>query len=258
MSNKLVKLLDGVEYNYVDLIQKMEDDSYYYGELSQIVMSSTTIGQLLESPKKWKYLQNYKQDESPAMRIGRLMHTQLLEPEKYEKFHFTSAKSRAAKEFKELEAEGVQVFTSEEQRKGERLVDAVWKNEQVRRLIENARYEVPEVGFVQGIPFRGKADILRDGVIIDLKTSQSVKNFDKSADDYNYDVQAYIYCELFGIDYTAFKFLVIDKGTLDIGLFDIEESFVERGKAKVQSALSIYNEWKNKDVNDYILKGVLC
>ena len=42
----------------------------------------------------------------------------------------------------------------------ERLADAVFRNEPAMQLIKNAKVEFPGVGYVQGKPFRAKADVL--------------------------------------------------------------------------------------------------
>jgi len=62
------------------------------------------------------------------------------------------------------------VFTSKEKREAERLVDAIFRCEQAKSLLINADYEVPMIDYIKGMPFRGKADVLRkDGTIVDFK-----------------------------------------------------------------------------------------
>ena len=48
-----------------------------------------------------------------------------------------------------------------------------------------------------GVPFRGKADIIKDKMIIDLKTTSKIKDFEYSALNFGYDLQAYLYLQLF-------------------------------------------------------------
>jgi hypothetical protein len=234
----------------------MKDDSYYYGELAEQVLSSSTIKLLLESPKKWKYVKGG--GDSPELRVGKLFHTFILEPEKIGDFHFCSAKTAASKEYKDALLEHEEVFTGDDLDKANRLVDAFHRNEQAKRMVLNAEYEVPAIGEIHGIPFRAKADVLRSDGIVDLKTtSGGVRNFKYSADKYGYDVQVYIYCQLFNISYDQFKFLVIDKGTLDLAIFDVSEEFYLNGEAKTHLGIETYLEWKDRDVDEYILTGTL-
>ena len=88
--------------------------------------------------------------------------------------------------------------------------------------------------------WKGKADILNheEKLIVDLKTTSDINSFTYSAKKYNYDSQAYIYKVLFGYDMV---FLVIDKNTRQIGLFDCSDAFYSRGYEKVQEATNIYD-----------------
>ena len=64
---------------------------------------------------------------------------------------------------------------------------------------------------IEGIPIRGKADILLHGThIIDLKTTADISGFQWSAKKYGYDLQAYLYLQLFP-EAEKFTFLCIDK-----------------------------------------------
>ena len=73
-------------------------------------------------------------------------------------------------------------------------------------------------------------------------------------------MQVYLYCEIFGIPYTGFKFFAIDKGSGDLGYYDVSEEFYESGKAKVTYALKVYKEYFVDQVtplNEYVIKGTL-
>jgi hypothetical protein len=132
-----------------------------------------------------------------------------------------------------------------ERRSAERLADALFKNHQAVELLRDAQFEIPAVDYIDGYPFRGKADIIQpNGTIIDLKTTSDLRNFVYSArHKYSYDVQAYIYCTLFGVDYTKFKFLVIDKLSCDVGIYSISEEFFDKGEEKVMFALNQYHDF---------------
>jgi len=111
---------------------------------------------------------------------------------------------------------------------------------------------------VQGYPFRGKADVLGKG-IVDLKTTADLKAFPYSAKKYGYDVQVYLYSELFNKPYEEFKFVAIDKGSLDIGIYDVSQEFYETGKAKVTKALEVFETFfiNGADIDSYCIKGTL-
>ena len=71
-----------------------------------------------------------------------------------------------------------------------------------------------------------------------MKTTADIKKFRWSAKKYNYDSQAYIYRKIFGYDLI---FMVIDKMTHQIGLYDCSDKFYETGAEKVKQASEVYD-----------------
>ena len=111
----------------------------------------------------------------------------------------------------------------------------------------NVEYEVPGVTELFGNKWKGKADIVNhdEKLVIDLKTTSDILKFKNSAYRFNYDSQAFIYSQLFGYE---FLFIVIDKNSHQIGLFDCSPKFYESGKDKVSRAVEAYDLfYKNKD-----------
>ena len=111
---------------------------------------------------------------------------------------------------------------------------------------------------IGGYPFRGKADVLGKG-IIDLKTTSDLKAFPYASKKYGYDVQVYLYCELFNKPYEEFKFIAVDKSSCDIGIYDVSEGFYNQGKAKVLKALETFETFfiNGADLDSYCIKGTL-
>ena len=114
---------------------------------------------------------------------------------------------------------------------------------------------------IDGLAFRAKADAMKGKTIIDLKTtSKGVPNFKWSAKNFSYDLQAALYLSLFDAD--EFIFLVVDKDTKDIGIFECSGDFIERGREKVRQAMNIYKHFyidtdPLDSVRNYVLKDVL-
>ena len=253
-----IQLLDGKTYKRDEILEKMNDDSFYYGYLGKAALSSSTIKLLLDSPKKYKYVTQYGSQESNALDAGWLFHTCILEPDVFAKKIFIDVQSKNTKAYKLAKEEHGKVYTMKQKNDAERLADAFFRNEHALKLITNTEFEVPAIGEVQGYPFRGKADVLGKG-IIDLKTTADLKAFPYSSYKYGYDVQVYLYSELFNKPYEEFKFIAIDKGSLDIGIYDCSEGFYESGKAKVTKALEVYETFfiNGADIDSYCIKGTL-
>ena len=259
-----IKLLDGTEHDKDELIANSYSDSFYYGYLSKAALSSSAVKLLLDSPKTYYYVTKYGSDEnSQALRDGHLVHTMILEPEKLNEYVFLNVASKNTKAYKEASQYHTDVYTSKEKKDAERIVDAVFRNEQAMSCLRDSQFEVPSIGYIEGIPFRGKADILQNkGGICDIKTTVDVKNFHISASKYGYDRQCYIYCELFGVPPEAFSFLCIDKKNLDIGIFECSQEFYDRGREGVLRAIDIYNDFfigdtDHEAIDNYVIRGML-
>lgn len=254
-----IKLLDGKLYDKAELLKRMSDDEFYYGELNRLALSSSSLKTLLSSPKTYKFSLKYGSAESQALRDGWLFHTAILEPNIFEAQTFIDVQSKNTKKFRDAKAENPRIFTAKEKSDAERLADAFLRNEHAKELIRNSEFEVPVIGEVMGMPFRGKADVLAKDRIVDLKTTTDIKGFSYSANKYGYDVQCYLYCNLFNLTHKDFYFLVLDKGSLDIGIFNCSEEFYFRGEEKVEKALDLYNKFfiQGADLDNYCLTGEL-
>ena len=255
-----IRLLDGTDHHIDDLLSNMMSDDFYYGYLGKNALSSSSIKLLLDSLKTYHYVTKYGNAETQALRNGWLFHTMVLEPEKMNEIIFVDVATKNAKAYKEAKKYHSLVFTRREREDAERLCDALYKNQTALNLIGKSEFEVPMIGNINGYPFRGKADILKNnGGIVDLKTTIDVKNFTKSAENFLYCNQVYIYCKLFNVNYKDFVFLCIDKKNLEIGVWDCSKSFYEQGERLVAKGIKAYKEYRSEefDINDYIIKGCL-
>ena len=253
-----IELLNGEIFKHDEILELMKDDEFYYGYLGKAALSSSSIKLLLDSPKKYKYVTEYGSQESNALDAGWLFHTCILEPDVFEKQIFVDVQSKNTKAYKLAKEEHGKVYTIKQKNDAERLADAFLRNEHALQLITDCEFEVPAIGMVQGYPFRGKADVLGKG-LVDLKTTSDLKAFPYSARKYGYDVQVYLYTELFNKPYQEFKFAAIDKGSLDIGIYDVSEEFYLQGKAKVTKALEVFETFfiNGADIDSYCIKGTL-
>ena len=90
-----------------------------------------------------------------------------------------------------------------------------------------------------------------------LKTTSNINSFHKSAYKFNYDSQAYIYSKLFGYEMV---FIVIDKASHVIGIYDCSPDFYERGERKVEEASHVYDLFFNTegfDPSNYLINETL-
>ena len=247
---KNIKLLNGDEFKVSDIIPKMYDDFFYYGYLGQHALSSSSCKKLIESPKAYATSLTEGSPDSQALRDGRLTHLCVLEPHRLKEFTFVDG-TKASKNFK-LTAEELGkdlVYTNLELNKAQKIAKAVLANEEAAALLSGCEFEIPAIGEFMGLPFRGKADAKKGTTIIDLKTTANIQDFEYSAKKYSYDLQAALYLDLFNAD--DFIFLVVDKRTLDVGVYTITAGFIDSGLQKLQEATDAY---KNYIMSDYDLE----
>jgi len=219
-----------------DELNKLREDEHYYGAFGKKFLSNSDISKLLTNPLSL----GEAQKQIPAFLVGGYFHTAILEPDKLKKYRVIEATTRNTKAYKEISG-GEMCLLQSEVDKLELLIDTMMSNEVCRSLIQggNVEYEVPGIAEIKGKLWKGKADIVNhdEKLIIDLKTTADITKFRYSAQKYNYNSQAYIYRELFGYEMI---FIVIDKTTHQIGIYDCSPEFYSKGEDKVERAVEAY------------------
>ena len=258
----MIKLLDGSEWNKEELKLKMYDDKFYYGFLGENALSSSSAKPLYKSPLAYSKYINQSISNEKALREGRLFHSLLLEYETIQKkYVFVDVSSRTTKKYKEAveENKGCEVFLERELASISYLISIFENNVIASSYLRDGVTEEPGIGELFGFPFRAKADYITSDLIIDVKTTNSLDGWEWAAKKtWHYDMQAWIYTQIFGIQ--NFVFLVIDKGTGEIGEFPVTEETLEVAGEKVKLACQVYREYfyeKTKSINEYIRKGIL-
>jgi hypothetical protein len=243
-----------------EYINLLRDDENYYGEFGKQFMSNSNIKTLLENPIDF----GKGIDETSALIQGRYFHTMMLEPLKLENFDFVDVTSRNAKIYKEAVKDngGNMLLLKQEVDNLNLLGKILLENNDCKCFIKPVLYDYEEPGLkeINGMWFKGKADILNhdDKLIVDLKTTSNIQNFRSSAYKYGYDSQAYIYREMFGYN---MLYIAVDKNTHQLGIFECSDEFYASGEAKVLEAIDIYNDlWvpgSEQKRDQYYLQDIL-
>lgn len=254
--------MNGEEWDTTSLLHEMHDDNFYYEYLGVNALSSSACKMLLDSPKSYYMHMKYGSSDSSSFAVGRLVHLLALEPDRFDDLYdVVPVRSRATKMYKEFESTKQHKITAADFDEADRISSALHRNEQVLSMVKGCEYEVPMCGTYDGLAFRTKADIWNPAskTLIDLKTTTNLKAFPFSADKYSYDLQCYLYCTIFGVGWQDFKFIAIDKASLDIGIYDVAESFYLRGKKKLEQAIANYKIFfvDMEDLDSYTIRGML-
>lgn len=222
-----------------EIIDRLRNDEDYYGEFGNQFLSNSHISKLLKNPMSLYD----KTPNNPNFLVGGYFHTAILEPDKLKSFKIIESSTRNTKKYKEISG-GELCLLQHEVDSIEVMVDKMMANDICRDLIQpdngSVVYEEPGITNLFGNTWKGKADIINhnEKLVIDLKTTGDIDKFKWSAQKFNYDSQAYIYRTLFGYD---MLFIVIDKNTNQIGLYDCSPDFYRTGRDKVEKASEIYD-----------------
>jgi len=239
-----------------DVINKLREDEHYYGDFGKKYLSNSDIKTLLTNPLALGKASEMR----PAFLVGGYFHTAILEPDKLKKYRVIPSTTRNTKVYKEMSG-GELCLLQHEVDQIELMTDKLLSNNVCKGLIRdsNTEYESPEIKKIEGEMWKGKADIINhnEKLVIDLKTTSDIQKFKWSASKFNYDSQAYIYSELFGYEMV---FIVIDKNTHQLGIFDCSDEFYAKGKDKVQRAVEAYKlfyKQKGFDPKQYFMNQTL-
>ena len=245
--------------NKKQILQRLLNDDDYYGDFGNQFLSNSHVSKLLKDP-----LNVFKPSKpSPAFLVGGYFHTCILEPDKIDKYKVVKSTTRNTKEYKDVSG-GELCLLQHEVDQIELMREKVMANDICADLIMGTDgklndFEVPMVTELFGNKWKGKADIVNhnEKLVIDLKTTADIEKFQWSASKFNYDSQAYIYSKLFGYE---MLFIVIDKNTHQIGVFDCSPEFYKRGEDKVSKASEAYDlfyKTKDFDPKQYFISKTL-
>jgi hypothetical protein len=240
-------------------ILKFKHGKKYFSP-SQLKKLTISIGQLNSYLKR-----EFK--PSKAMDLGTAVHTKLLEPSLFEDKYFIlddsdkineigGAKPRSTKVYKEW------ILEVEEKAKGKIILSKI--EMAIINIIDRkctatgisdtyfsgGEAEVTISGIVKDYQEDFKAlcivDYDTDFVSVDLKTtSKPLHKFKFDANDLGYDIQAKLTNSVNGKD---FVFVVVQTvSPYDIGVYTCSDYFMNRGKDKINNALSNYENYENKD-----------
>ena len=240
------------------ILELLKNDREYYSGIGKNYLSNSDIGTLLENPKEF----GKPREDNKAFAEGRYFHQSILEPEKIKDVPFVDVTTRTTKEYKEFCTANKLPFCllKKEIDDVKNLVKIINGNisffDEIYR--DGNQFEVPAVGEILGMMWKGKADIVTHDSVIDLKTTSDIQKFKWNAKKYNYDSQCYIYQKLFG---KPLVFYVIDKVTGILAVFKPTDEFVNGGELKVARAIDMYERYfsanPSDDIDNYYIEEFL-
>ena len=248
-----------------EVLEALRNDELYYGKFGQNWYSNSHLSRMLKDPL---LLDEQDWGNGSALVIGSFMHTYILEPHKVDDFLVIDVDNRNKKEYKEaLQKHGEKwLLTNKDRDKYAALCEKALASPDVRKMLkeDNVEYEVPLIGYLNGIPVKGKADAINHDLklIIDVKTTSNADGLNEpthydpealtKARSFNYDAQAWLYSYLY--PGYGFRFVAIDKRTEEVQIYDASVPFLLSGKKKIFEAIdNLKRYWIKTNTTPYKL-----
>lgn len=227
-------------------------------------ISKSKLDLIRKLPALYAYRRDNPQEQTPAMRLGSLTHTVVLEPQLFRASatvrpegidRRTSAGKLAWAEF-EVQAEGKEIVTAEEMSKLCQIQQAVHNHPAAAKALAGSPTIEQSIFWdVAGIACRCRPDAVTErGVIVDLKTTRdaSPEGFAKSIAQYRYHVQAAFYSDgfraAFGSAPRGFVFIAVEtEPPYLVGVYVASETMVLRGRADYEADLARFRECRDTD-----------
>lgn len=236
-----------------------------FSEYLQIdAISSHGLMDVLQSPAHYKARKEEIRVTTPAMEFGTLLHSAILEPQRFLDSYivqpdFGDLRTKAGKEAKLAWQDTLKdyniVVTAENAQKIVTIINKVHQHPVAANLFKNGASEV--VGRWQdtrGVDCKMRADFIKDGIIIDLKTTRNAhpSSFQRDAYNFKYDVQTAFYLEGFEIitgEIGQYIIVAVEsESPHEISVFAPDQAFIEIGQKRFRKALDLYADCKARNV----------
>lgn len=213
------------------------------------------------TPAHCKHRMTEPESETPALRLGHLTHSAILEPESAktwaiapEGLDFRTKEGRA---WKEANTEKEIVPWTEHQRISA-MRDAVWRHPAAGQLLLGARVERSIFAWDEptGLPVKARVDAIAPVALVDLKTTESAapRAFAKDMARFRYHVQGAFYLDLYAaihpetVQAEAFLIIAVEKSPpYAVAVYLIERAAIDKGRAEYRRDLDLFAQCYRAD-----------
>ena len=220
----------------------------YHGD--RYFKSSSTLKLFLKDPREYhkRYVLGEEREDvyKSAYDFGSYVHSIILEPQNTDKefaiFDGATRRGKLYEEFKNAN-KGKTIITATQAQQAFDLLQLYNDHVDTTGLIQGGVAEQTLCVELEGMPIKVRADYIREGLVIDLKTtSDPVDKFSaaKTIIRFDYDLSAALYVDAFkkhtGRDHD-FIFVFLSKQNGDVGVLKASEALLENGRKKYKTAI---------------------
>jgi hypothetical protein len=228
-------------------------------------VSKSQLDLIKKAPALYKWRLENKQPPTPAMILGTLTHTAILEPERFDdevmvapKIDRRTSAGKAEWEAFQIAAEGKELIDADEMDRLRAMRASVHAHPaaakalaQIAAVEQSIFWTDPETG----LDCRCRPDgVTHAGVIVDLKTTKdaSPEQFARSIASYRYHVQAAFYSDgmqaLTGEPPKGFAFIAVEtEPPFLVAVYVASAAMILRGRADYQADLATLRECRATD-----------
>lgn len=224
-------------------------------------ISKHSLDKIHRAPALWKYEKSNPPDPTPAMRWGTLIHTVILEPERFAattciapEINRRTNAGKAEWDAFCAENEGKEVLAAEEIFELEAIRDSVNAHPAAQRALSGSGNRIEASLFwesASGVACRARPDLIhRAGIIVDIKSTEDASpyTFARSVAKFRYHVQAAFYCDglatIEGPDAAkGFAFIAVEKKPpYLVAVYEATPEMIAAGRLAYEADLAIYAE----------------
>lgn len=217
-------------------------------------ISQSSLKALLKSPAHFNHYQTHREEhnETVAQRIGKELHTCILEPERFlREYERGPQAGRNTKIWKDWEVDTQKtLIKSDEYDSYQRIRDAVYTHHSARQLLECEKdVEVTATWTnYKDLECKARADaVLKEHpIILDLKSCRdaSKRGAIQSIRKYKYYWQAVWYLDgFYEMGKEQFIFIFFEKESPHgVGVYDLAEDIIEQGRQELSNVMDLYIE----------------
>lgn len=239
----MIKVIDGV-------FEEMSNAEYH----SSLGFSKSTLDGILKQADYIEWKSRVEKFEDRNLLVGSALHTFVLEPTEYDKRYAVRPKFDMRK--KEDKEQAIlwdnnhcdyDILSNDEHESILNMGFSIKASPNAQSLLAEGNAEISIYQTIDDIQFKIRPDYINveKGYIVDVKTTRDINNFGKSAVDYGYDLQAYMYSmiaeRVYGKPFKFF-FVVVGKerscGCYPVRVLETPSVVMERGQRLFNQAVA--------------------
>jgi exodeoxyribonuclease VIII len=214
----------------------------------------STLKHMDRSPLHYLHARENNVPETDPMRLGRAVHTLVLEPDLFDVQYTVWTKRRQGKEWDAFEAEntGRTILTAEQNTRAHGIAASILRHPIAREYLSIGRAERSMIWTdpVTGLKCKARADFLSPRAVVDLKTyaDLSPRAFESATFRMGYMHQLSHYrngamaLDLYAVEPDAVIIGAESKAPYDVGVFVLDTESMTHGATKVAELLAKVKE----------------